>query len=348
MSSGATSVAHETVNALFEKIIGPFSATLISGLLVEPDNIEERVGTLVYEFNAHPHLLYPFRKFISSLQNKDVVASLEEQIRFFQTKQTRNYLFVNLLNDVLQIKELKLDLETGRLPGKPKDLLQFSTIARVEFGEESRYKDLMCAVGLLFDFVFYLQKTPILNLNGAKFDDFIKASFVKGIEQGKLIIRLSRHKSNLTNEKHAPVTAMLRQLSHVIFCLLYPNIGPEFYKKLSTMKYNEPLKLALEMKEFGVHSGMLASYIAESFSIFDPLGEVMSVWGMPHLAHQTQNIAIHDLAALAELGVILKENFRVTDFSESASVGSVVPELKFLDFVFSQRVREDLVDPGKT
>jgi hypothetical protein len=348
VSSEATSVAHETVNALFNKIIGPFAATQVVPLLIEPANIEDRVSVLVNEFNAHPTLLPPFTKLIAGMQKKEVVASTEEQIRFFQSTQTRNYLFVNLLNEVLQVKELKLDTETGRLPNKPNELLKFSHTARVEFGEESRYKDLMCTIGLLFDFVFYLQKTPILNLNGAKFDEFIRLCFKNGVDQGKLVIRLCRHKPKLTNEKLAPVIPLLRQLSQVIFCLLYPTIGPEFYKKLSTIKYTEPLRLALEMKEFGVHSGILSAYIAQTFDIFDPLGEVMSVWGQPYVANYTKNKPNHDLAAIAELGVILKESFKVVDFSATSNVGFTVPELKFLDFTLSPSVREDLTSEGKS
>jgi len=339
--------AHDTINDLFNKIIGPFAATLVNPLMIEPQSMEERVSTLVHEFNVHPQLIGPFRKLIASLQNKEVVAGLEEQIRFFQTTQTRNWLFVNLLNEVLQVKELKLDVETGRLPAKPNDLLKFSHTARVEFGEESRYKDLMCTTGLLFDFVFYLQKTSILNLNGAKMDEFITLSFKKGVAQGKMITRLSRHKPKLTNEKHAPVIALLRQLSHVILCLLYPNIGPDFYKKLAMVNYNEPLKLALEMKEFGVHSGMLASYIAQSFPIFDPLGEVMSVWGFPYVAHYIKDPAVHDLAALAELGVILLDNQKIDSFSENSKVGFAAPELKFLDYTLTSKIRADLADEGK-
>ena len=347
-NEAVTSVAQETVDALFNKIIGPFSATMVSSLFIEPAGSEERVNLLVEEFNMHPQLLPPFGKLITSLQKKEVVASVEEHIRFFQTSQTRNYLFVNLLNEILQIKELKLDPLSGRLPGKPSALLNFSHTARVEFGEESRYKDLMCAIGLLFDFVYYLQKTPILSLNGAKFDEYIKDCFRKGIKQGKFITRLSRHKPKLVNEKHAPVTALLRQLSHVIFCLLYPTIGPEFYKNLETIRYTEPLKHALEVKAFGIHSGMLSSYIAQSFSIFDPLGEVMSVWGMPHVAHYTKNRVIHDLAAIAELGVILNEKFKISEISDTLDVGQSVPELKFIDFILSSSVREDIASEGKS
>ena len=334
--------AHDTINDLFNKIIGPFAATLVNPLMIEPQSMEERVSTLVHEFNVHPHLLEPYRHLITTLQKKEVVASIEEQIRFFQTTQTRNWLFVNLLNEVLQIKELTLDVKSGRLPGKPSALLKYSHTARVEFGEESRYKDLMCTTGLLYDFVFYLQKTTILNLNGAKMDEFIDQAFKKGVAQGKMIIRLSRHKPKLLNEKHAPIIALLRQLSHVILCLLYPTIGPEFYKKLYAAPYTEPLKLSLEMKEFGVHSGMIASYIAQSFPIFDPLGEVLSLWGFPYVAFYTKDQATHDLVGIAELGILLTENMKLGSFSETSKVGHAAPELKFLDFTLSAKIREDI------
>jgi hypothetical protein len=346
VSSDAKSVAHDVVFDLFSKIIGPFAATLVSPLLNEPDNIEERVGVLVLQLQAHPHLIMPFRKYVASLQNKEPMAALEEQIRFYTTWQSRNYLFTILLNDVLQLKELQLDLETGRLPGKASDLLKYSFTARMEFGEESRYKDLMCTAGLLFDFVFYLQKSTLLNLNGAKFDEIIETSFKTGVEQGKLIIRLSRYKKKLTYEKYAPVAALLRQLSHVILHLLFPTVAPDFYKNLSAIRYTEPLKLALEKKEFGIDSATVASLIAQSFTIFNPLGDAMSVFGYPHLAHYVGEEAIQDLAGIAELGILLKETFKPGDITSSGTVGESIPELKFLDYVLGDMARAELSGEG--
>ena len=347
MSSDAKAVAHDVVYDLFEKIIGPFAATLVSPLLNEPDNIEERVGVLVLQFQAHSHLIMPFRKYVGSLQNKEPMAVLEEQIRFYTTWQTRNYLFTILLNDVLQLKELQVDLESGRLPGKTSELLKYSTTARAEFGEESRYKDPMCAVGLLFDFLFYLQKTPALNLNGAKFDEVIETLFKTGVEQGKLVTRLGRHKKKLTFEKYSPVVPMLRQLAHVILHLMFPTVAPDFYKKLSEMKYTEPLKLAMEKKEFGIHSAMIASLVAQSFPIFGPLGDAMAVYGHPYLAFHSGEEAIQDLAGIGELGVILRECWKSGDFSSSEKVGANVPELKHLDFVMSENAKEEIAGGDK-
>ncbi len=343
MSSDAKAVAHDVVYDLFEKIIGPFAATLVSPLLIEPDNIEERVGVLVLQFNAHSHLIMPFRKYVGSLQNKEPMAAIEEQIRFFTTWQTRNYLFTILLNDVLQLKELQVDLDSGRLPGKTSELLKYSTTARTEFGEESRYKDPMCAVGLLFDFVFYLQKTPALNLNGAKFDEVIETMFKTGVEQGKLITRLSRHKKKLTFEKYAPVVPLLRQLGQVVLHLMFPTVAPDFYKNLPNMRYTEPMKLALEKKEFGIHSAEIASLIAQSFPIFGPLGDALAVYGHPYLAFNSGDEPIQDLAGIAELGTLLKESFKPGDITSSDKVGASVPELKYLDYTLNESARSDLV-----
>ncbi len=346
MSPEATTIALETVSALFKKMIGPFSATGIIPFLVEPDNIEERVHQLVQFLNANPSLINPFRKLVASMQNKESPAALEEQIRFFNTNQTRNYLFTIQLHEVLQAKEIKLDLESGRLPGKPTELLNFANTARSEFGEDSLYKNLMFAVGLYFDFLFYLQKTEMLNLNGVKFDELIQNNFKKGIDQAKVIARISRHKNKMPNDIHAPIAALLRQLSHTALCLLYPVKGVEFYKNLETIRYTEPLKLALEIKEFGIHSGMVASYLAQSIPLFDPLGEVMSVIGMPHVAHYTKNPVISELASMCELGILLKESFKLNEIPDSLQIGTSIPELKFLEFVLTQKVREDFKAGG--
>jgi hypothetical protein len=88
------------------------------------------------------------------------------------------------MNSVLKLKELQMDDATGKLPGKAAELLKYSGEARTQFGEDSRYKDLMFAVGLIFDFIFYLQKTPFLNLGGAKFDETINQAFARAVEQG--------------------------------------------------------------------------------------------------------------------------------------------------------------------
>ena len=342
MSSNATTVARETVGVLFQKIIGPFSATGIIPHLVEPDNIEERIQALIRVLETNPQLMNPFRKFVAALQKRKTLPPLEEQIRFFQTSQTRNYLFAYQFNEVLNAKELQVDLNTGKMPEEPFKLLKFANSAKAEFGEESRYKNLMFAIGLYFDFVFYLQKTEILNLNGIKFDDFIQDCFDKGIEQGKVIARLSRHKAKMPNDVHAPVAALLRQLSHIALCLIHPVKGPEFYKMLETIRYTEPLKMAMEIQEFGLHSGMIASYLAQSVPLFDPLGEMMSILGVPHIAHYTKNPQVSELASVCELGILLKESFKIGEISSSAPVGGSVPELMFLDLVLNQSVRDDL------
>ncbi len=347
MSTETAAAGQDNVLDLFTKIIGPFSASLVIPLLDEPDNIEERVGTLVLQFNAHPQIILPFRKLIGSIQNKEPMAVLEEQIRFFTTAQTRNYMIICLMNEVLQLRDLQVDLNSGRLPGRANDLLKYANLARQKFGEESRYKNLMFAVGLLFDWCFYLQKSNLLNLHGMKFDEMIEECFNHGVEQGKLVTRLSRHKDNLTFEKHAPVIPLFRQLSHVVISMLYPNLGPGFYKNLSSIKYTEPLKLALEQNEFGIHSGTVASMISQSFSIFHPIGEAFQYLGMAHLAHYHQDEPMLDLIGIAELAILLKENFKPTDFSKTLPVESGAPELKFLNFVLNDSARAELNEGKK-
>jgi hypothetical protein len=346
--STETAIAgQDSVLDLFTKIIGPFSAALLTPLLDEPDNIEERVGTLVLQFNSHPQIILPFRKLIASIQNKEPMAVLEEQIRFFTTTQTRNYMLVCLMNEVLQLRDLQVDLDSGRLPGRAHDLLKYANLARLKFGEESRYKNLMFAAGLLFDWCFYLQKSSWMGLHGVKFDEMIDEAFNRGVEQGKLVIRLSRHKGKLTFEKHAPVIPLLRQLSQVVLSMLNPSKGQGFYKNLNSMKYTEPLKLSLEQNQFGIHSGTVASMIAQSFSIFDPIGEAFQYLGMAHLAHYHQDEPILDLIGIAELGILLKENFKPTDFSKSQTVGNGAPELKFLNFTLNDAARADLNESKK-
>ncbi len=316
---------------LFKQLIGPFVATQITPLMVEPDNIDDRVLLLAETFNRFPQFITPFRALVKSMHADQSGTTIEEQIRFYNTKHTRNWLIINLFNQVLNIKELKLDESNGRLPGKPADLLKYANQSRLIFGEESRYKDLAFAGGLLYDFFFYVQRSSFVNLGQSKFDEPINQAFTESLEQSKIILGLARKKSKLTLEKFTPLTAYLRNLSPIAMSLLRPNTAPDFYKKINALKNTETSHLALEMKQFGVHSGIISAYLGQSLPLFEDVGEAMSVWGFPYLSWVSGSREIHDLSAMGLLGVTLHERLKPTDFPGSGKVGFAVPELTYLD-----------------
>ncbi|MBS1958512.1 MAG: hypothetical protein JST80_03485 [Bdellovibrionales bacterium] len=332
------------VEDLFQKIIGPFSATHIAPLLQEPDRLEDRVDLLVKTFNEYPSLIAPFQAFVKSQQRNEVEVSIEEQIRFLTTKNTRDWLIVNLFNSVLNVKELKLEKETGRLPGKTSELLKFANTARTIVGEESRYKDYAFTVGLMFDFVFYLQRTSYLNLGQTKFDEPINQAFTKSMEQVKILLALGKYKAKLSLEKLLPCIAIVRQLAHATLYVLKPGAGLDFYKRLSATKYNELMKLAYETETFGLHTGVISAYLAQSLQILDPLGEVMSIWGNQYMSFYTAKKDVHDLCALGYLGVCINEyGLKGKDFpGDAAKPGLTLPELKHLDFIITSGVKSEI------
>ncbi len=329
------------IEDLFKQIIGPFAATQVTPLLFEPDNVEDRVTNLVKVFYLHPHLITPFQTLIKSLNPQDIAVPLEEQIRFYTTRNTQLWLLVNLFNQVLKLKELQMDDATGKLPGKATDLLKYACEARNIFGDESRYKDLTFASGLLFDFLFHLQKTSYLNLGGAKFDEPINQAFTRAIEQGQMVLKISRYKKKLALEKLTPVTAFIRQFSQLCICVLKPSEGPEFYKKLSTLKHTENVRLALELGKFGVHTGIISTFTAQMIPEFSPLDCAMSVWGAPYLAWVEGQRDQHDLCGMGMLGSVLKERLAGADFKGAGRVGDTVPELKYIDLQLTPEVKNE-------
>ena len=332
----------EIIEDLFHRIIGPLAATQVASILLEPDHIDERVNLLLQIFDRNPYLIVPFRNLIKALHATETEVTLEEQIRFYTTKHTRNWLIVNLLNKVLKTKDLQLDLDTGRLPAKPQDLIKNAYVASSAFGEESRYKDLAFSVGLIFDFLFYLQKTHYVELGSLKMDEPIAQAFARSVEQGKIIIQLSRHKSKLSLEKYAAITPFLRNLAPLCLTMLRPQTSADFYKKLSSIKSNEQLRLALEIQTFGVHSGMIAAYLGQSLKIFEHTGEAMSVWAFPYLTWVSGKRDIHDLAGMGELGCAVQERLKGPDFGASGHASSGLPDLKFLEFTFTPGVKNEV------
>ena len=317
-------------------------AAKVETLMKEPEEISERIHTLVKIFEQNPNFIAPFRNLIKAMHTQETEIALEEQIRFFTTKHTRNWLLVNCLNHSLNLKELAFDEATGKLPSKPSDILKYAHLAREAFGEESRYRDYAFSIGLWFDYIFQLQRTPILGFNTGKFDDLIEENFLKGIEQGKVITKLSRHKGKLSLEELCPITALIRQLSQIILVVLNPENGPAFYEKTLPQKNTEPLLLALEEKAFGIHSARVGCYLTQSFPVFHHLGEIMSVWGSPYLSWVSHKRDIHDAAGMGELGVLLLESVSPLRFGGAGIVGDTIPELKFLEFELSGAIKNEI------
>lgn len=327
---------------IFEKIIGPIMATQVASLLHEPDHIEERVAKIKSAFVEHPELEEPFQQLIKTMQNQEGMSSIEEQIRFFTTKHARYWILVNLANRVLKIKELKLDPATGRLPGKPHTLLNFTHQGRLALGEDSRYKDVLSSVGFMFDMVFYLQRSEIFGPSQQKFDEPINLAFKKAVDQAKKAVILNKFHSKLEYEKLVTVMPFLRQLAQICLCLMNPSQGFELYKKLDTPpnpKLSEPLRMALERKTFGISSAMVASALAECFPIFDPLGECMTLWGAPYLlGNHSSKHAVIQAVGMGQLTVATNEWLNAGYFAKSGTVKFVMPELHDLDFDYNKEV----------
>lgn len=329
------------IEELFQKIIGPFAATDVAPLLFEPDNVEDRVSHLIANFNKHPQFIPPFQALIKSLNPQDREVPLEEHIRFYTTNATRHWLLLGLLNQVLKIKELELDFTTGKFPGKPNEILKYANEARNQFGEESRYKDHVFAAGFLFDYLLFLHRSPVLNLGGTKLDEPINQAFTRATEQGLLSLKLSKFKKKLSLDKQVPVTCYLRQLAQVSLILLKPGEALEFYKKLASLKHTEPVRLSMEKQTFGIHCGLLASFLAQMLPAFSPLDRAMSIWGAPFLGWMSGNRDVHDLCAMGMLATALKEHVKGSDFKGDGSIGPVLPELTFLDLLLTAEVKNE-------
>jgi hypothetical protein len=327
------------VEDLFTRIIGPFGAAGITPLLFEPDNVEDRVKLLLATFNQHPQYIPPFQILIKSLNPQDREVPLEENIRFYTTAATRLWLITLLINHTLNLKELQLDFNTGKIASKPGDVFKYALEARANYGEDSRYKDHAFAAGLLFDFCLHLSRTQASG--GTKIDEPINQAFKRGVEQGQVLIKISKYKKKLAQERLTPLMPLIRQLAQVSLHLLKPSESLEFYKKLSSLKHTEPVRLAMELNTFGVHTGMLACFLSQMIPEFSPMDSAFSVWGAPYLSHIEGLEDVHDLSAMGLLGVSLKERLRGSDFTGTGHVGAVIPELFNLEMFLTAEVKSE-------
>jgi hypothetical protein len=325
-------VNHPILARFFENYLLPLKRSKIEPLLKESDLLEERVGILQNTFSGRGDWINAFTTLIKSMHAFENTPALEEQIRFFTAKHTRNWLIVNLMHDVLRLKETQLDLATGRLPSRAHDIVQNAYLAMNALGEESRYKNYLFATGLMFDFVLLASKSPHFNPSGAKFDELVKTSYAKGIEQAKKAVLLSKHKERLSLEKFVPILPLLRQASMCIFAFIEPK-WLDLNKKCEAAKVSETVRCALEQDHFGLHTGTIMTFIAQSFSVFENLAESASNWPYVYISWQDGRKDHHDAAAMAALTVALGERLPPAAFPDGQRASAGMPELEYLDYV---------------
>ncbi|NDG85917.1 MAG: hypothetical protein EBX52_12890, partial [Proteobacteria bacterium] len=133
-----------------------------------------------------------------------------------------------------------------------------------------------------------------------------------------------------------------RQFAQLCICLLRPSEGPEFYKKLGTMKLTEQVRLSLEKDKFGVNVGTVSTFVAQMIPEFSPLDEAMSIWGAPYLASHGEFRDIHDLCGMGMLAAALKERVTGADFKGIGRVGETLPELRFLELSLTPEVKNEI------
>jgi hypothetical protein len=326
-----------TLDSFLEHILCPLVRSDVSSLLTEPELLDDRVAELVKVFDANPEWKAPFLALIKSLHSQESVPALEEQIRFFTLKHSRNWLLVNLSNKVLHIKELQLNMDTGRLPQRPHDLFGYSYQAMSALGDESRYKNVLFACGFIFDFLLFLTKSPILKVD-SKYDEAIKMAYTRGIEEAKKCVHIARYKSKLTSEKLVPAIPLLRQAAFITFQILDKNYS-ELHKRCEQLKAPDSIRCAMERQKYGFHSGNIMTYFARAFPVFETTADALTAWPFVYLNWMSGRRDIHDLAGMGLLGVYLSEAYTSPkDFPPGSPVGSTIPELNFLEYAMTPEV----------
>jgi len=320
-----------------ERFLLPMMRMQVNPLFQEPELMEERVVSLIKVFEAHIDWMPGFSALIKSLHAQETARALDEQIRFFTLKHTRNWLVCALMNEVLQLKDLKLDLNTGRFPQRPHDLIPLSYQAMNALGEESRYKNHLFAAGWIFDYILFMSKSPTLNPDGTKIDEVVKQAFGKGLEQARKAVQLSKHKEKLSLEVVTPIIPMLRQAA-IVTTMFLDKEALDFQKKAESGKIPETIRCALERKKFGIHTGMIMAFYAQAFDVFGNLGEICSMWPYAYVNWMSGRRDIHDAMGMADLAVALNERLAPKDFQEGKPVGIRLPELIHLDYIAKSAV----------
>lgn len=321
----------------FHKILGPLIATEVGPLLHEPEHFDERVNLLSKTFDRHMEWIMPFRTLVKSLNPELKDAPLEDAIRFFTTKHTRLWLLVNLFNRALNIKELKLDEESGRLPAKGNDILKFAVQAMTHLGEESRYKDTMFAAGLIFDFLFYLQKTP--GHENSKIDETLNQAFKVALDSAKKATLLAKYKGVLSLEKFTPALLVLKNAVPAALVLLDPTKS-DLLKTLDGLKFSDPTRTVIERRALGMTLGQIAALFAAAFPVvFGDSDEALSLWGQPYLGWRSGKRDLHDLVGMAILSAALTERISPNGIPNGIKASVLFPELTYLDFTFTAEVK---------
>lgn len=312
-------------------VIAPFVLCDLGELVSEPEIFEARAEVLRKEFDKHPDWQEPFRKLVKSSRQSQDDYSLQEALRIFGNRSARLWLLASKMGKSLKLKEITPDLETGRLPLDVNQSLKYAISAQAKFGEDSRYKDVTFAAGLILDFLTHLHHSSWVNMGGKKYDEFINTSFNHCVEAGALGIEICRFQKKATLEKWVPAYPLLWFAGRLCMMILFPGYM-DFVKKADKENIPPPVLAWREKEVFGVPAAAFSQLLAELHPVFDKLGDALVLHGHPYCAWVSKHKDIHDLAAISSLALWLKSPGGKS-VADGMTAGAIRPELSDLDYI---------------
>jgi len=317
---------------LTEKIIVPLFQLGADVLWAEYDRAEDLLQVCVKIFEKNYSWQEPFVAMIKSQRGSAEPIPLIDAVRMAGIHNTRLHLIVCFLADLLPVKDLARDPQSGRFINRVPQILKYTTQVNQLFPDDTRYFGSAQCAGLLYDFLYLLEMSLPERTSTKKFNDLLTASMTESATQATYAINLARARTRMVLEKHIPATIMIANAGRAVFGLFQPAYF-DFIKKMEKLKVPPPIEITLERSLFGCDHLLVASFLSAAFEPVKIVGRSLAHMYKPFELDAQAEVDHYDLSCMTCLAIYSFANNAKVAAMDGKSAKDLRPEFSRFDLV---------------
>lgn len=267
-------------------------------ILQEVPSPEEEFQNLMKEFERRGDWSEIVTKYVQGIRKSQDPIPFENVIRIYGLQNARAFLIAYKLSETMPLKLLEKGKEGHSLAQPISSLIRFAPQTLIRFGEDSRYKQVAYASGLLFDLLFLKLADGAEGQGGIKkLSETLGVFHERACKDALFAIELARFRKKLPLEKHIVTLALVEAASRVTFSLAYPEFLP-MWGAFEKAGMPESGRLLQERGKFGGEHWMMAPTLASLFRVLEEAIPAISSYALPGAQTDPKLVDSRDLASI--------------------------------------------------
>lgn len=322
---------NRALNSFFDATVRPLCAAGLGPLTEETESPEARLKQLLDEFKTQPEWADSLVAQVN--RGRDEPLGLEQCIRISGVENIRNQVLLEKLADVIPVKLLERDKNSGRVQAAPSAIFKFAFKAQETFSAQMRHREVAFVTGLVFD-LLAIQISRVQDpMARKKLSELLNDGYRQGVQVAKVALQLGRARKELSLEKHAISFSLLNQASFVAMAMQYPEYA-DFLAKCRAENVPPSFQDLAEERVYGGTHSFFAVLLAWPFTAFGELSDAILYHNKPYLLYEKGKTDRHDVAAVTFLAHFLWSNKARFTERKALEAKKLRPELLHFELSF--------------